>query len=220
MQCVWQLVRAQVECADWPLGVEQPQGRRSKSPRYRGNCCKEGGAEAAGHYQSGLPAFQYVWNVLGQGLVDDENGKYFTSIYELASVFHPPSCLANLQGPTFVLAKLLEDVHVVRLLGKPLCATMAADYGKLTTACFPFKDDKFKPHTLLDWWREHARETGSWAAAARLFVLCQPNSELAERAGAILRARTSDQQGKQLDETFEVSSMLAFKYAETRKLAK
>ena len=43
------------------------------------------------------PAFQYVWNVLGQGLVDDENGKYFTGIYELASVFHPPSCLANLR---------------------------------------------------------------------------------------------------------------------------
>jgi hypothetical protein len=166
------------------------------------------------------PAFQYVWDVLGEGLLDDENGKYFTGIYELASVFHPPSCLANLRRPTFVLTKLLEDVHVVRLLGKPLCASLAADYGKLTTACFPFKDDKFKPHTLLDWWRDHGRETGSWAAAARLFVLCQPNSELAERAGAILRARTSDQQGKQLDETFEVSSMLAFKYAETRKLAK
>lgn len=163
------------------------------------------------------PGFNYVWDVLGKGLVDDEKGKYSTAIYDIAAAFHPPSCVANLRLPTFNLSKLLEDGHVIRLLGKQLCDELKVDFPKLTAASFPFKEEKFNPHTLLDWWREHGHKTGAWAAAARLFVLCQPNSELAERAGAILRARTSDQQGRQLEETFEISSILAFKYAEERK---
>ena len=31
------------------------------------------------------PGFNYVWDVLGKGLVDDEKGKYSTAIYDIAA---------------------------------------------------------------------------------------------------------------------------------------
>ncbi len=164
-----------------------------------------------------LPGFQYMWKVLGDGELDDEKGKYSTGVYDMAETFHPALCMANIRLPTFNLTKLLSTSHVTRLLGLQLCGELLNDFSKLTTAYFPFKEQEFNPYSLLDWWRDNGSKTGAWAAAARLFVLCQPNSELAERAGSILRSRTSDQQGKQLEETFEVSSILAFKYAETRR---
>jgi hypothetical protein len=118
------------------------------------------------------------------------------------------------------LANLLAAPDVHRLVGPQKRDKLLRDWPVVTAAYMPFKDNKLKPHELLVWWRENGHKTGSWAAAARIFVLCQPNSELAERAGAILRARTSDQQGQQLEETFEISSMLAYSYAEKRNLSK
>jgi hypothetical protein len=97
-----------------------------------------------------------------------------------------------------------------------LCKEMVDDFPKLISVYVEHKEADLNPHELLDWWRTHGGKVGSWAAAARRFALCQPNSALAERAGSIVRARTSDQQGSQLEETFEVTCMLAHRYAETR----
>ena len=98
---------------------------------------------------------------------------------------------------------VLPTVRRVRL---PLLVAAYAETGA----------PSLKPEGLLQWWKEHGSKTGAWARGAQLFALLQPSSALAERAGAILRSRVSEQQGNMLEQTQELYCKQAYSEAEAK----
>ena len=102
-------------------------------------------------------------------------------------------------------------------LGPALCEELIKDVDKLVVCHRAHLSKWLEPDELLEYWKANGSRMGSWAAAARKLFLCLPNSCLAERAGSIVRARISEQQGAMLEETFETYCKLAFRYAERKK---
>jgi hypothetical protein len=167
------------------------------------------------------PGFDYVWKVMGGGQADEDGGHYSLDIYRVARLCHPSQATTLLEENKVIdFEKLLSGTDVRRFFGDTLCNSLLEDVDKLLM-CHRAHIAKFlQPDELLEHWRKHGSEMGSWAAAARKLVLCQPNSCLAERAGSIVRSRISDQQGSMMEETFETTCKLAFRYAEAREAKK
>ncbi len=94
------------------------------------------------------------------------------------------------------------------------------DFGKELTADFPrflacleHKVDFAKKYTsdeVLEWWRANGGHTGSWAAAARLFVLLQPASASVERVFSMLRAAVTEQQERMLEDQQELRTRIRY----------
>ena len=163
------------------------------------------------------PGFDYGWKVMGGGGVDEEGGKYSMDIFKFAQLFHPSQSNALLvESGRIDFEDLTALPDVQRFLGDALCRELVGDADKLMKCHRAHLDKWLNPEELLQYWKEHQSEMGSWAGAARKVALLLPNSCLAERAGSIVRSRISDQQGAMLDETFETYCRLAFRYAEER----
>ncbi len=168
------------------------------------------------------PGFDYAWKVMGGKTEDEDGGKYSMELFKLAQMLHPSQALQCIRdsGSGVNFQALLAPPMVRRLLGDTLCDDLLKDFDKLIVCHRAHLDKWLQPHELFDYWRENGSEMGAWAAAAQRLALCQPNSCLAERAGAIVRSRLSDQQGSMLEETFETTCQLAFRYAEEREAEK
>ena len=164
------------------------------------------------------PGLQYLYQ-LNRGEEVGDNVTYQRSIelFRFAYLLHP-AC-AKMRQPDFLIAAQFTE-PVQAFLGDDLVAEMIADFPDLVAAYRRFDDARLNPEQLLEWWKEHGAATKSWARAARLFTLLQPTSALAERAGAIMRSRVSDQMSNMLEQTTELYCKQAYRAAEAKSLAK
>jgi hypothetical protein len=164
------------------------------------------------------PGLQYLYQ-LNRGDQVGDNIAYQRSLalFRFAYLLHP-AC-TKLRHQDFRIAEQFTE-PVQHFLGEQLVAEMIADFPDLVAVYRGFEDVRLNPEQLLAWWKEHGGATKSWARAARLFTLLQPTSALAERAGAIMRSRVSDQQSNMLEQTTELYCKHAYRAAEAKALEK
>ena len=160
------------------------------------------------------PGLEYLYQ-LARGEEVGDSVRYGDAVvlFRFASLLDPSNADMKTEGfqiaPRFVT--LVQD-----FLGEALVQEMIRDYPLLVAAYADTGAPSLKPEGLLQWWKDHGSRTGAWARGARLFALLQPSSALAERAGAILRSRVSEQQGNMLEQTQELYCKHAYSEAEAK----
>ncbi len=164
------------------------------------------------------PGLEYLYQ-LNRGDEVGDNVTYQRSIalFRFAYLLHP-ACPKIRQQDFRVAEQFTEPVQF--FLGDALVAELISDFPDLVTAYRKFDDVRMDPEQVLAWWKEHGAATKSWARAVRLFTLLQPTSALAERAGAIMRSRVSDQQANMLEQTTELYCKHAYRAAEAKAIEK
>ncbi len=160
------------------------------------------------------PGFDYLYQLSrGEDVGDSVRYQRSLQLFRFAYLLHP-GC-AKLRREDFRIGDEFSE-PVQFFLGPALVAELIADFPQLVSAYREAEKVNLKPEELLLWWKERGAATKSWARAARMFALLQPTSALAERAGAILRLRVSDQQANMLEETTELYCKHAFRAAEEK----
>ncbi len=160
------------------------------------------------------PGFDYLYQLnRGDEVGDSVRYQRSLQLFRFAYLLHPGCAKVRQEG--FRIAEEFTD-PVQFFLGEALVAELMSDFPLLMSAYREVETVKMKPEELLNWWKEHGAKTKSWARAARMFTLLQPTSALAERAGAILRSRVSDQQANMLEETTELYCKYAYRAAEEK----
>lgn len=153
----------------------------------------------------------------------DSKARQFRKADELfgfARLFHPIYGRDWVNGrERGVPALNLRDVlaretvaEVLGILGRDFAKELTVDFARFVT-CLEQKVDpgkKYTPDEVLEWWRANGRDTGSWAAVARLFVLLQPSSASVERVFSMLRATVSEQQERMLEDQQELRIRMRF----------
>ncbi len=160
------------------------------------------------------PGLEYLYQ-LARGEEVGDSVRYGDAVllFRFASLLDPSN--ADMKTDGFQIAPRFVTV-VQEFLGEPLVEGMIRDFPLLVAAYTATGAPSLKPEELLQWWKEHGSLTGAWARGAQLFALLQPSSALAERAGAILRSRISEQQGNMLEQTQELYCKQAYSEAEAK----
>jgi hypothetical protein len=146
-------------------------------------------------------------------------------LFAFAQLFHPVYGKEWMNGeksilPPFNLKECLQKETVAEVLGvygRSFVQELTSDFSRFLT-CLEQKLEigkKYTPDEVIQWWRVHGSATGSWAAAARLFLLLQPSSASVERVFSMLRATVTEQQERMLEDQQELRIRMRFSRKES-----
>ena len=94
---------------------------------------------------------------------------------------------------------------VLLILGDKILEELQQDLPRFITTLnetVPI-NTRFTPSDTKAWWAKNGHLTGAWAAAARLFSLCQPSSAPAERGFSMMRHAVGEKQTHMLEDMRE-----------------
>ncbi len=110
--------------------------------------------------------------------------------------------LSNVKG----IPRMAKDFRMDLIREQPVYTTEAQKF-KASIAAEPQLD---KPKRVWQWWREVREKLPSWFAIAKILVLIQPSSAIAERFYSIVKSSTSEQQNAEYADTFKGRCMALF----------
>jgi hypothetical protein len=136
--------------------------------------------------QNGRPGLEYF---LGHFVRFEKDSKArafkaANDLFGFARLFHPVYAKEWIAGseagtPALTLRDQLANpviLDVLQVLGQNIAQELTADFGRFIT-CVEQRVEpgkKYRPDDVIEWWKTNGSDTGSWAAAARLFSLLQP----------------------------------------------
>lgn len=165
------------------------------------------------------PGFEKTFSLFREGHID-ETGLGFGNVIKLfrfARFFHPETTLSLLpvheQGqpplPPYNIQKELDNVLVAKCVADVV--GLSGEFERLVALYAEHqRESGHSPTDLLAFWKQYGSRVPCWAAAAKIFVLLQPNSCAAERGFSVWRKKIDNDQASALQDLQELTVQLGF----------